>query len=81
MNTAEILKQLTPIFHEVLDNEKIVLTPELSANDVEEWDSLSHIRLIVSIEEHFSIRFSLTKISELKNVGELVELIQQSLPS
>jgi acyl carrier protein len=52
------------------------VTPELSAKDIDEWDSLSHIRLVVSIERSFHLKFSAAEIGELKNVGEFVDLIE-----
>ena len=79
METQEIFKKLTPIFREVLDQDSLVLTPELTAHDVADWDSLSHIRLVVSVEELFNVKFPLTRVAELKNVGEFVALIQESL--
>jgi acyl carrier protein len=59
----------------VFDEESIELTPELSAKDVDGWDSLTHIRLILTIERAFKIKFSTSEIGKLKNVGDLVELI------
>jgi len=75
---ADIYEQLTPIFGEVFDDD-IVVTPELTANDVENWDSLSHVRLMVSIEEHFKIRFSSSEITSFKTVGDLVTAIEAKL--
>ena len=74
MNKQEILEKLAPIFSETFE-EEIELTPELSAEDVENWDSLGNIRLFVAIEENFSIQFTTSEISNLKNVGELVDAI------
>ena len=79
MNQEQILANLTPIFHEVLDNDGLVLTRELSAGDVEEWDSLSHIRLVVAVEQAFGLRFKTTEIADLDNLGGLVDLILQKL--
>jgi acyl carrier protein len=76
MESTEIYRQLTAVFHEVFDDEDIVARPELTASDVEEWDSLRHIRLIISVEKTFQIRFSASEVSDLKNVGELATLIQ-----
>ena len=76
MESNEIYRHLTSVFHEVFDDEDIIARPELTASDVEEWDSLMHIRLILSVERAFQIRFSASEISDLKNVGELATLIQ-----
>ena len=77
LSVNEILAQTTEIFKDVLDNDDITLTPETTADDIEEWDSLSHIQLIVAIERHFKIRFSTAEITSYKNVGEMVEGIQK----
>lgn len=76
MNTSSIYDRLTEIFREVFDDDGLVVNPELTAADVEEWDSLNHIRLVLSIEKGFGLRFSAAEVGSLKNVGEFVELIQ-----
>lgn len=79
MDTKEILKQVEVIFKDVLDNGDIVLTEHTTANDIEEWDSLSHIQLIVEIEKHFKVKFSSTEILSWQNVGEMLLAIQSKL--
>jgi acyl carrier protein len=74
-----IYLRLTPVFHEVFDNDETVLTPDLTARDVSDWDSLSHIRLMVAIEEAFDIHFSTSEITSFKNVGDLVACIEGKL--
>lgn len=74
-----ILQELQPIFQDIFDDEDLVVTNELSANDVEDWDSLSHIRLVVAIEKHFNIKFALGELKGLANVGEMVEIIEAKL--
>ena len=76
---AEILVQLQPIFRDVLDNPKLVITRDSSAANVAGWDSLAHINLISAIEHEFGIRFALGELEELKNVGEMVDLMEQKL--
>jgi acyl carrier protein len=71
----EIYTQLTKIFHEVFDDDTIVVTPQLTAKDVREWDSLSHIRLVLAVQKKFGVKFSAAQTANLTNVGELVELI------
>ncbi len=72
----DLYGRLTAIFHEVFDDDTIVVTPELTAADVPEWDSLSHIRLVLAVQKAFQIKFSAAQTAELKNVGELAGLIQ-----
>lgn len=73
---TEIYQKLTNVFRDVFDDDNIVATPELSAANVDEWDSLSHIRLMVTVEEQFKISFTTTEINSFKNVGELAAAIQ-----
>ncbi len=75
MDRNEVLEKLTPIFREQLDNEEIELNAETTAEDIEEWDSLSHIQLIVAIEKAFGIRFTSAEIQSWNNVGEMIDSI------
>lgn len=77
MDKEQLLEQVNTIFIDVLDNEDIVLSPETSAADVEEWDSLTHIQLIVAIEKHFKVKFTAAEIHTWKNVGQMIESIMQ----
>jgi acyl carrier protein len=76
MDNAVIYAKLTEIFRDVLNNDEIVLAPHLTANDVAGWDSLSHVRLILTVEKVFRVSFSASQVGRLKNVGELADLIQ-----
>jgi len=75
LDNAAVYAKLTDIFHDVLDNDEIVLVPELTAREVDGWDSLAHVRLILTVERSFRIKFTASEIGRLKNVGELVNLI------
>ena len=79
METTEIYSKLTGIFHDVFDDDGLALAPETTASDVEGWDSLNHIRLVLSIEKGFAVKFSAAEVSRLKNVGEFVALIKSKL--
>ena len=76
MEKKEILDQVQDIFRDILDNESIVLTGETTADDVDDWDSLTHIQLVVAIEKHFKIRFKSMEILSWKNVGEMIDNIK-----
>ncbi|MCC7050396.1 MAG: acyl carrier protein [Bacteroidia bacterium] len=79
MNTPEIIEKLTPIFKDVLDIEEVTLTEVTSAADIEEWDSLSHIQLIVAIEKTFKLKFTSIEIAGFKNIGDLCKTIQTKM--
>lgn len=76
MEKSEILKEMQDVFIDVLDNEDIVLTEDTTADDIEEWDSLSHIQLIVGIENHFKIKLTSKEIMECSNVGDMADCIK-----
>ena len=75
MDKNQILEEVQEIFREVLDNEEIVLASKTTADDIEEWDSLTHIQLIVAIEKHFKIKFTSKEILSWQNVGEMIDCI------
>lgn len=73
----DTLSVLTGIFRQVFDDDTIVLTTATTANDIEEWDSLSHINLVVAVEIHFKIKFALGELQTLKNVGDMVAMVEK----
>lgn len=75
MDKNQILADVQEIFRDVLDNEDLVISFETVADDVEEWDSLSHIQLIVAIEKHFQIKFNSKELMEWKTVGDMIDCI------
>ena len=75
MNTEAHYAKLTQVFHDVFDDETIVVHPALTADDVDEWDSLTHIRLVMAVEKTFGLKFSAAEVEWLRNVGDLVALI------
>ena len=74
-----IIEPLNEIFCEVFDDDDIELTPEMTADDIDAWDSLSHVNLIVTIETRFKIRFTQKELLTFKNVGDLSESIRKKL--
>ena len=79
MDQVEILKKVNEIFIDVLENDKIVLNPDTTADDVAEWDSLNHILLVVAIEKNFKQRFTTAEIQGWKNVGEMCAAIEKRI--
>jgi acyl carrier protein len=77
LDEAEIYARLETIFHDVFDDEAIKLTPTLTAKDVDGWDSLTHIRLMLSVEKAFKVKFATSELGSLKNVDDLVGLIKR----
>jgi acyl carrier protein len=76
MDEPQIYARLAEIFEDVFDEDSISVTPELSAKDVDGWDSLTHIRLMLTVERAFKIKLSVPEIGKLENVGDLVTLIK-----
>ena len=76
MTSDDILAQLRELMIDVFDVDDLQITPATTAEDVEEWDSLSHVRLVVAVERKFGIKFKNSEIEGLKSVGDLVNLIE-----
>jgi len=79
MQQQDIYAQLTTIFHDLFDDETLVLSPGLTAAEVPDWDSFNHINLIVAVESRFKIKFQTAELESLHTVGHLVELIEKKL--
>lgn len=75
MNEAEIYESLTAIFHDVFLRDDLILSADLSAKDVPDWDSFKQIEIIIAAEERFGIKFRTREMDSLNNVGDLVRLI------
>jgi acyl carrier protein len=75
MEKTEVVSKLTVIFRKVFSDDSLNLTDELTANDVERWDSLAHMILIAEIENVFSIKFKLKDLNKMKKVGDIVDMI------
>lgn len=70
------LARLTQVFRDVFDDDTLVITTGTAAGDIEGWDSLMHVTLILNVEKAFRVKFTSTQVASLKNVGELVKLIE-----
>lgn len=79
MNRTEIFAKLTEVFRDVFDDESIVLKETTTAADIEDWDSLTHIMLLSAVEDDFDIKFDMKAVQGLKDVGAMVDLIQEEL--
>lgn len=77
MKKEDILKQLNDVFRDVFDDESLEITGETTAADIEDWDSLMHITLIAEIEDAFDMKFSMKEVLEMKNIGEMVQIIER----
>ncbi len=79
MPQLDLIERLTPIFRDVLGKPSLTITPATSARDIENWDSLNHVTLIMEVERAFGVRFALGELQDLKNVGALAALIERKL--
>jgi acyl carrier protein len=76
MEQTEIYNQLQIVFAKVFNNLSIEITPSTNANDIDQWDSMTHLSLITEIEKEFSIEFKLKELMAMNNVGDMVSVIQ-----
>lgn len=79
MTRAEVYERLNEVFRDVFDDETITVCDETTSDDIEGWDSLEHINLVVAVESEFGIRFNMGEVNKLKNVGEMVDIILQRI--
>ena len=77
MSKEEIFKQLDEVFQDVFDDESIHVNDTTTAADIEDWDSLEHINLVVSIEAKFGMKFNMAEVTSMKNVGEMADKIME----
>ena len=79
MTAKEILSNLQVIFRDVFDEDDLIITGKTCADDIEDWDSLAQINLVVTIEKEFSLKFTLAELANLRDVSDMVGLIQAKL--
>ncbi|MBQ9135774.1 MAG: acyl carrier protein [Lachnospiraceae bacterium] len=75
----KILEELQEIFRDVFDDDELVISNETTADDIEDWDSLSHMQLVVQIEKAYNIKFTIAEMKKTANVGEFIEMIEGKL--
>ncbi len=75
----DLLPEIQDIFRDIFDDPSLVITRDSNASTVEDWDSLAHVNLVTAIEKKYKIRFALGELQELKNVGDMIDLIQEKL--
>ncbi len=75
MENQEIYERLNNVFRDIFDDESIVVKPETTSNDIEDWDSLEHINLVVAVEQEFGMKFNMNEVTTMKNVGDMVKII------
>ena len=75
MTREEIFGRLNEVFRDVFDDDSISVTDTTTADDIEDWDSLEHINLVVAVEKEFGIKFNIGEVNTMKNVGEMVDII------
>ena len=79
MSRAEILEGVNKVFWDIFDDDSLVIEEATTANDVEDWDSLEHINLIVAIEDEFKMKFNMGEVTSMKNVGEMISIIAERI--
>lgn len=75
MTEDQIYEALNEVFRDVFDDDEIEVYAETTAEDIEDWDSLEHINLVVAVEKRFDVKFSMGEVTGMKNVGEMVGII------
>lgn len=75
----DLLLEIQDILRDILDDDSLVITPDSNASNVEGWDSLAHVNLITAIESKYKVKFALGERQELKNVGDLIDLLEKKL--
>ena len=75
MSREEVFERVTDIFRDVFDDGELVISDSTNSEDIEDWDSLEHIQLIVGMEKEFKVKFDIKTVNSLENVGQMVDLI------
>ena len=79
MTREDIMEKVNGIFRDVFDDETLVITDSTNSDDIEDWDSLEHISLIISMEKEFNMKFDIKEVNKLENVGQMVDMIKKKM--
>ena len=79
MTREEVMAKVTAIFRDVFDDDELIVTDSTNSDDIEDWDSLEHIALIVSMEKEFDMKFDIKEVNKLENVGQMIDMIVSKL--
>ncbi len=79
MNNEEITAKVQEIFRNVFQVPELIVRPDMTANDVDKWDSLTHLTMIAKVEEVFGFRFKLKEMVKMKNVGDMLTIINEKM--
>lgn len=79
MKREDVMRKVQDIFREIFDDDELVISEDTTADDIEDWDSFEHINLVIAMEKEFSVKFPMKKVVVLNNVGEMIDLILESI--
>ncbi len=79
MTREEVFEEINLIFRDVFDDDSLVIVDSTNSEDIEDWDSLEHINLVVAMEKRFNMKFNIREVGKLQNVGEMVDLIMSRM--
>ena len=79
MNRAQIFEKVQEIFRDIFDDETLIITDKTNSNEIEDWDSLNHINLVVAIEKEFNIKLTLEELTQLNDVGAMIDLMSSKI--
>ena len=72
---SEIIRRLQLVFQEVFDDDEITISEDMTADDIEEWDSVMHITLVVTVEGEFGMELNAVEVGKLENIGQMVDIL------
>ena len=79
MTREEVMAAVTEIFRDVFDDDELIITDATNSDDIDDWDSLEHITLIISMEKEFNMKFDIKEVNKLENVGQMIDMICSKL--